>query len=495
MEHESHKEELDMNTKGELGGLLFATKMALGGAIGFEIFQYLGLAYTALGGSEGGSAVVSALLISGILNILTMLSYCELSAILPEEGGEYIYAKAAFGGFIAFSAGCVRWLSSVMGGALAALIFAEQLHRFFLPLFMQLTGISTAELILAPSPDMVLAIATIGIIAILTMVSVRGTKKLGTLVLILIIIIFAIFVLKGSLHLQETSDLKPPKEVLFGIENMPGFFLAMTLMLQPFLGMRALVAGVSRMEKPEKNVPKALILSTLLLMLVYGCVAYVAVSALSVNQNNDLIADEPSLLLNLAADKVILPDTIHVGAILMALVAIVACISAIRTSLMVQSSILRGMSRDRYLPKILLSDHRDFETPYTAIIASSLFIIAFSVFGVRLRRESLAYAAALFSILGFALVNLSVIALRKREPYRYRPFKIPLYPIPPIAGIVVSFGLFASRFLTTEVSAIDMHAVGFLLILVLLAYYLRMVGRDRLKVAVGGISLGIGTFG
>ena len=84
-----------MTRNEKVGGLLFAAKMAIGGAIGYEIFVYLGPAYLA-----GGSSLVSAIIFAGLLNLLTMLSYCELSGILPKEGGEYQYARAAFGDIV-----------------------------------------------------------------------------------------------------------------------------------------------------------------------------------------------------------------------------------------------------------------------------------------------------------------------------------------------------------------------------------------------------------
>jgi len=150
------------------------------------------------------------------------------------------------------------------------------------------------------------------------------------------------------------------------------------------------------------------------------------------------------------------------------------------------------MSRDGYLPKVLLYVHRRFETPYVAIIASSLFVMLFSIFGAA---EFLGYAASFGSILVFAFVNLSVIKLRKKRPYLKRPFKAPLYPISPITGIVMSFVLLTfPMFLTKDKNAVSalMSGLG-LIALVLVTYYLRMVGYRRLRIAVGGASLGIGS--
>jgi amino acid transporter len=150
------------------------------------------------------------------------------------------------------------------------------------------------------------------------------------------------------------------------------------------------------------------------------------------------------------------------------------------------------MSRDGYLPKILLSVHRRYGTPYAAIIVGSLFIIFLSAVGAV---QFLNYAASFGSILVFALVNLSLLKLRKTKPYLKRAFKAPLYPFTPIAGVVMSGVLLFSPILIENVYAISALISGLgLMGLVLLTYYLRMVGRHRVRVAVGGISLGIGVF-
>jgi amino acid transporter len=107
--------------------------------------------------------------------------------------------------------------------------------------------------------------------------------------------------------------------------------------------------------------------------------------------------------------------------------------------------------------------------------------------------EFLGYAASFGSLLVFALVNLSLMKLREKEPHLKRPFKAPLYPLTPIAGIVLSLLLLGFPMILRDVNAESALISGLgLVALVLATYYLRMVGRYRLRVAMGGVSLGIG---
>lgn len=442
-------------------GLSRAIIMGLGGAIGFEIFVLLDYAYFDL----AGPTMVSALFLCGLINLLTMFSYSELSAAIPKVGGEYTYTKAAFGGLTAFMAGCLRWLASVFGGALAAVVFAQQLAYFF-SIFIP----AVQNFILVSTP----LIAAI-VVIILAALDISGVKEATTLIVFAFLAIFAVFLASGLWY-----GLTPP-EVLprASLGGLSGFFAATAYTFTMFVGMRALVAGAPQIKEPGKNVPRALLLSTVLLTAVYCGVAYVAVGVVPLGNY-----DVP--LLNLAAAEIVG----GIGGILFAIAGMIASVSSVGTAMMVQSSILGGMSRDGYMPKVLLRVHRRFGTRYVAVIASSLFVILFSAIGAV---EFLGYAASFGSLLVFALVNLSLMKLREKEPHLKRPFKAPLYPITPIAGIVMSFLLLTFPVLLRDVNAESALVSGLgLMVLVLTTYYLRMVGRYRLRVAVGGVSLGMG---
>ena len=450
-------------------GLFSAIIMGLGGAIGFEIFALLNYAYFDL----AGPSMISALFFCGIINLVTMLSYSELSAALPEVGGEYTYTKVAFGGIISFMAGCLRWLASVFGGALAALVFVNQLGVLF-----SVFSLSIQDLVLANA-----SVLIIGLVVILIVLAIRGVEKATTLIVGSFLAIFIIFLFTSIGYTLAPQNVLPEASG----NGLVVFFATTAYLFPMFVGMRALVAGAPQIKNPGKNVPRALLITTVLLTVVYFAVAYVAVGAVPVG--TPITAESPPLL-NLAASTIMGP----VGAILFALAGIFASVSSVGTAMTVQSSILGGMSRDGYLPKALEKAHKRFGTHYIAIIASSLFVIFFGTSGAVV---FLGYAASFGSLLVFALVNLSLIRLRRKMPRLDRPFKAPLYPLTPIAGIVMSVLLLTFPIILRDVNAESalLSSLGMVTI-VLVTYYLRMVKREvdfnRLRVAVGGICFGAG---
>ncbi len=447
-------------------GLLNAIIMGLGGAIGFEIFALLDYAYFDL----AGPSMISALFFCGLINLITMLSYSELSASIPEVGGEYTYTKVAFGGFISFMAGCLRWLASVFGGALATLVFVSQLGVLF-----SVFSPTIRDLVLTN-----VTILVIGLIIILIVLAIRGVEEATTFIVAAFLAIFIIFLAMSTRYTLTPQNLIPQ----VAPDGLAVFFAATAYLFPMFVGMRALVAGAPQIKNPGKNVPRALIISTVMLTVVYFAVAYVSVGVVSLSEAG------AGPLLNVAASK-IMGD---VGAVLFALAGIIASVSSVGTAMTVQSSLLGGMSRDGYLPKVLQKLHKRFGSRYIAIVASSIFVIFFATSGTVV---FLGYAASFGSLLVFALVNLSLIQLRKKMPRLERPFKAPFYPVTPIVGIVMSVIL-----LVFPVIRGDNNAEGALLSslglvsIVLVTYYVRMVRREidfnRLRVAVGGICFGMG---
>ena len=450
-------------------GLFSAIMMGLSGAIGFEIFVLLNYAYFDL----AGASMISALFFCGIINLVTMFSYSELSAALPEVGGEYTYTKVAFGGFISFMAGCLRWLASIFGGALAAIVFVSQLGVLF-----SVFAASFLDLVLVNA-----SLLIVGLVVILIVLAIRGVEEATTFIVGAFLAIFVIF-----LAMSLGYTLTPQNIVPEASGNSIAVFFATTAYLFPmFVGMRALVAGAPQIKNPGKNVPRALMITTVLLTVVYFVVAFVAVGA--VPSDMPITAESPPLL-NMAAKEIMGP----VGAILFALAGMFASVSSVGTAMSVQSSILGGMSRDGYLPNVLLKAHKRFGTRYVAIIASSLFVIFFGTSGAVV---FLGYAASFGSLLVFALVNLSLIQLRRKQPRLDRPFKAPLYPLTPLAGIVMSILLLTFPIVLRDVNAESalLSSLGMVAI-VLVTYYLRMVKREvdfnRLRVGLGGICLGAG---
>jgi basic amino acid/polyamine antiporter, APA family len=444
-------------------GLFDIVMAGLSGAIGFEIFVLLNYAYFHLAGAN----MLIALVLGGAINFLIMLSYSELATSMPKVGGEYTYIKTAYGGYISFIFGVFRWLASIFAAALAAVAFVLQFSYLFSGISPQIqNGVLNLGWLIA-----------IVLVLVMGIIEVRGVRQIGNMVVIAFILLFVGFIVGGFIHGIGPVNLKAPS-LPTGIS---GIFAAVVYVFPMFIGTRAIVAAASESKRPEKDISRGLIISALIIIPIYVFLAFVAVGTVTPTETLEQLP-----LLSFAAGRVFG----SYGSIVFSLAGMAACLSALGTSLSIQSSISRGMSRDGYFPKILLSVHSKYGTFHVAAIVGTVFIMLLSTLGAV---PFLGYAASFGSLLVFAVVNLSLMRLRKTKPYMNRPFKTPLYPFIPALGVILSVALLFIPVLIGDGNAIDAltSSVGITGI-VLASYYLRMAGRYRAQIALGGIGIGVG---
>lgn len=391
-----------MSLRRELG-LLHATMMGLGSTICAGIFVILGQAV-----GIAGPAVILSFLLCGIINVATMLSYCELGAAMPRIGGEYAYAKEAFKGLPSFLTGWYEWSSNIFYATLMVLGSA-----YMLSALMQVNRF----------------LIIIILVIIFTAINIKGIKEAGTtqtlLTSVLLTIIF-LFIGAGLAHGFRSNAFEPfmPKGPLSVIA-------AIAFIFEIYLGVEAIAAAQAEIKNPGKTIPRAMILCSLILIIVYCLVVYVAVGIISPS-----VLSTSQTPLNLVAEKTMG----SVGVILLTAAGLIAALTSLNSAIIASSRAACAMSQNGHFPKILRKVHKHCKTPYIAIVCGSVFIAFFSIID---NLEFVVYSVNFGFLIGFSLVNLSLIKLRRSEPYLNRPFKTPLYPLMPIVGIATSLMLLA----------------------------------------------------
>lgn len=436
-------------------GLLHATMMGIGGAICAGVFVTLGYAATL-----AGTALIIAMVLCGIINLFTMLSYAELGAAIPSAGGEYTFAKASFGGFFSFATGWFEWISNMFYASFSAVGFA----------YLVSYAVQVANLPITINLPIIAAIT----VAIFTIINIRGVKETGrteTLLVVILLALLGVFIFWGLFNGQGTGSLElSAPGGFFGVIRATAFIFVV------YLGGEAIAVAQAEIKNPGKTIPRAILLSCLTLIIIYPTIAYVV---FKIVPPGDLAGKESPLAY--VAEQFMGP--LGVGIITVA--GSIAALSSVNTSIMAQSRVAYALARDGYFPKSFFALHKRFCTPYIAILIGSIFVAAVAATGVV---NFVTYATDFGFIIGFVFVNFSLIKLRRDKPSLYRPFKVPLYPLTPILGIGTS--LLLIFFL--EPSTLFMGAELFLFGLI--AYYIRMVRHDHICLAVGGMNLGISAY-
>lgn len=257
-----------MKTKSQKIGLLTTTSLVVGNMIGVGIFvlpavlssygsiSLLGWIFTATG------ALILAKIFSNFSRI-----------IVSKSGGPYIYSKAGFGDFIGFLVAWGYWIACWVGnGAIAIAIIGAA--SFFIP-ELATNSILSVSLGLA-------------LIWIFTWINARGIKDSGKIQLVTTIfkILPLLFVIIVGLFFFEFDNF--PAFNLTGESNFSAISAVATLTLYAFLGIECATIPAGNIENPDKNIPRATMLGTIIVTILYilGTVVLFGVLPLDILQNS-----------------------------------------------------------------------------------------------------------------------------------------------------------------------------------------------------------------
>lgn len=416
-------------------GLFDSTMIGVGAMIGAGIFVLTGIA-----AGESGPASVLAFALNGVVTLLTAFAYAELASAVPRAGGGYSFVRMAFPGAVGFTAGWMLWFAYTVACSLYALGFAgyfwEFLHRYFPSVTGSLFGLLGEN---AP-----LLAVTVLVGAGFVFLNIRGTDVTGkaenalTVAKLIVLAIFIFFGIKKMLAAPATSleNFSP-----FFPRGAGGVLVAMGLTFIAFEGYDLIATVAEEIKDPERNIPKATFIAVGVTVLMYLLILVVSLGAVERTDRPtwQFLGEYKETAIVRAADD-FMPAF---GVMVIVFGGLLSTMSALNATVLASSRVAFSMARDRLLPRELSRIHPERHTPGTAIMVSGVILL---VMAVTLPIETVGSAASLIFLLTFALVNLAVIALRRKAPDLGRTFKVPLYPLTPILGIVLNVFLALYQF-------------------------------------------------
>ncbi len=392
-------------------GLFDATAISVGAIIGAGIFVVTGI----VAGMAGPSFIISILL-AGTIASFSALSFAQLSAYMPREGGGYEFTYRMISPYVGFLAGWMWVFSNLFIGGAVSLGFAQYLASIF-PILEQSVTIVAAVFCLS--------------FTLLNYVGVRQSALVNnTLVVakVLILIFFIIFGL-GFVNSQNFHPFMP--------SGPSGLIQAAALIFFAYGGYARVTTVAEEVRDASRTIPKAIVLALAMSTILYVFIGFVAVGLVgsqSLASSGSPLADAINVTGNSAAVFVV-----SIGALM-------ATASVLLMTILGVSRMTFAMARNRQLPAFLSHLHPRFQTPHYAILLTGL-ASAVLVFGGFSRIVAVGTFSLLFH---HALVNLSAMRLRP-ESRRY-PILVS------VAGLVFCLALLA--FLSSDAWIIG--AVGLL---------------------------------
>lgn len=381
-------------------GLFLATMIGIGAMMGPGVFALPGeLAHMI------GPLGIFVYLVMGILTIFTALNYSELGAAIPLAGGGYSFASRTLPKPIAFFTGWFFWIGNTLACSLYAVIFALTVKTYFWP------GANIALLALATT-------------LVFTATNLRGMseaiKVITVMNLIELVILIGVAVL-GAMKV-EASNLVPLAP--YGIEP---FMPAMALIYISYVGFELITVASEEIINPGKTIPRAIMIT-----LGVGTAIYVFIVWVMMGTVHHTTLSESQVPFIFVADTLFGPWGRWAGII----ATIMASLSAFSVTLGASARVLYALGRDGHVPQVLAKLHRTYRTPHISLFICAGLVIVFSASGV------VKFVASLSDfgyLMGLGIVNYAVISLHQRMPNLRRPFKVMLYPVVPILGVITTW--------------------------------------------------------
>lgn len=396
--------------------------------------------YAVIGKIAGlsGALVWVSFLTAMVVAALTALSYAELGSRFPQSGGVACFIHKAFR---------TDWLSILVGWLMfcTCLVSMATLSKAFAGYFNAFAPAIPAWLII------------LALFSGLAFVNFRGMQESSALNifctalevsgLVIVILVSSLFLFGSGAGAGNPAASPVPNEQAMG---WTAVIQGAALAFYAFIGFEDIVNVSEEVRNPERNVPRAILFALGIAGVVYVLVSWLATNVLS---PSELAASNAPLLDVVRRAQPNFPQVIFT------LIALFAVLNTALLNFITASRLLFGMSREGLLPTWLGKLHPQRATPYRTLLVILPIAIFLALSGTL---QFLAGTTATLILAMFCLVNLSLLAIKRREPQN-SGFQVP-YLIPAIA-LIFNLVLVAFASQESHILALVFTGVGILLVL------------------------------
>lgn len=382
---------------------------------------------------------ILAWIAGGIITMASALTVAEIAAAIPKTGGIFIYLKELYGEKSAFLFGWVQTVIYVPGAAAAlAIVLATQATNF------------------VPMSSFQQKLFAILMLFVITTANVLSTK-LGSKIqfvatiakLIPIFIIIALGLIKGTAH----SFSLPTGTTAAGA----GFGAAMLGTLWAYDGWVGVGNIAGELKNPKKDIPKSIIFGLIVIIAVYVLFNLAIISIVPIKDvinSNKVASDAATILFGKS------------GSLFIAAGILISIFGTLNGYLMTGVRIPFAMAQDKLLPfdKFLGKVNEKYETPLNAFVfevgIACLYVFSGSF-------DTLTNLVTFVLWIFFTMAVAGIFILRTKHKHLERPYKVPLFPIIPLIGIIGGIYILLSTLLTDTTNAL----IGLVITLVGLPVY------------------------
>jgi APA family basic amino acid/polyamine antiporter len=371
-------------------GLWFGLAVTVGNTIGGGILRTPGSIAQLL---PHETLFVGIWLIGGLYALLGANALSELGTMLPRSGGQFVFARHAFGDYAGFVVGWMDWVSTCASAAAIGVVLGE----------------SIAWVIGRPAtlaPNIATAIMIVFTLLLVTGTSVGDSAQRLTSLLKAV----ALMALVAACFLARRPPAPAAPVVAAATPGFAAFLLAAQAVIYTYDGWSAPIYFSEELNNPDRDIPRSMFLGLASVALIYILIniAFVRAVPLAALATSDLPAATVANALFGGS-----------GGLLVRIVVIVSLPSAVNACLLMASRVIFALSRDGLGIPMLTKIYAG-GAPTTALVAGAVVAIAFVQSGTF---NQIIAIAAFFFVASYTLSFMAVFLLRRREPGARRPFR------------------------------------------------------------------------
>jgi APA family basic amino acid/polyamine antiporter len=417
--------------------------LAIGAVIGAGIFSSIGTAAAGETLPSGevvrygaGPALVLSFLLLGLVCGLAALCYAELASMIPQAGSAYAYSYATLGELVAWIIGWDLILEYAVGNIAVAIAWSGYFNSLLTGVGVHLPGFLThgyRTALLSSDPDvhvllqtapriagvpLLINIPAFAIVMLLTWllyIGVQESVRANNVMVAVKLLVLAVFVVVGSRHI-DTANFVP-----FAPNGWRGIHQGAAIVFFAYIGFDAISTAAEETKNPQRNMPIGILGGLAVCTIIYAVVGLVATGLVPYQQLK--AADPLARALQLAGLKT--------AGWFVSLGAVVSLSAVLLVFQYGQPRIFFSMARDGLLPGWASRVHPRYRTPHITTLVTGVAVAA----GALVLDENEIYDLTnIGTLAAFAIVCVGVLTLRRTDPERPRPFRVPALPFVAVAG-------------------------------------------------------------
>lgn len=432
-------------------GFNTAVSIVIANMIGTGVFTSLGFQVL---GIESGFALIILWVVGGILALCGALTYGEIGAAFPESGGEYNYLSKLYHPAVGFISG---WVSVTVGFAAPIAAAAVALGQYVSKVYPSVNAV-------------VLALSIIAIITLIHSINLKAGSLFQRIFTIVKVVCIVMFVGFGLFHVPEHTVNFSADTTAWNDIFSKGFAISLIYVTYAYSGWNAASYISGEMKDAKRNLPKALFVGTLIVMVIYTLLNYVFLYSVPIPELKGVLE-----VGYLSANKIF---GVQLGQF-MSLVIAVLLISTISAMVLAGPRVMKSMGTDiKGLRFFAISNKNN--VPYVAIIFQS--IIAVVLVLTSSFQSLITYVGFTLNLFTFLTVA-GIFILRFKHKHIETSYKTFLYPITPL--LFLSIILFILVYIMIEKPVESLYGLGTVL-LGLFVYFITNKKEDKTTNEISG---------